>query len=47
LDAQGQQIRSQQFGERLAAQERQTQARIDAAMQRELLKQRNQGGPQQ
>jgi hypothetical protein len=33
-------MRDRQFGERLAAQERQTQARIDSAMQRELLKQR-------
>jgi hypothetical protein len=45
LDAQNQQMRSNQFDQRLASQERQTQARIDAAMQRELLK--NQGGPQQ
>ena len=45
LDAQNQQMRSNQFNQRLASQERQTQARIDAAMQRELLK--NQGGPQQ
>jgi hypothetical protein len=42
LDAQNQQMRSSQFNQRLASQERQTQARIDAAMQRELLK--NQGG---
>ena len=42
LDAQNQQMRSAQFDQRLASQERQTQARIDAAMQRELLK--NQGG---
>ena len=42
LDAQNQQMRSSQFDQRLASQERQTQARIDAAMQRELLK--NQGG---
>jgi hypothetical protein len=42
LDAQNQQMRSNQFDQRLASQERQTQARIDAAMQRELLK--NQGG---
>ena len=45
LDAQNQQMRATQFDQRLASQERQTQARIDAAMQRELLK--NQGGPQQ
>jgi len=31
-------MRAQQFEERLASQERQTQARIDSAMQRELLK---------
>jgi len=42
LDAQGQQMRGQQFNQRLTAQERQTQARIDAAMQRELLKQNGQ-----
>lgn len=42
LDAQNQATRAQQFGERLDSQERQTQARIDAALQRELLK--NQGG---
>jgi hypothetical protein len=39
LDAQNQQMRSQQFQQRLASQERQTASRIDAAMQRELLKQ--------
>ena len=38
-------MRGQQFNQRLTAQERQTQARIDAAMQRELLKQ-NGGQPQ-
>jgi hypothetical protein len=38
LDAQNQQMRSSQFDQRLASQERQTQARIQAAMQRELLK---------
>ena len=42
LDAQNQQMRGTQFDQRLASQERQTQARIDAAMQRELLK--NRGG---
>jgi hypothetical protein len=47
LDAQAQQMRSNQFNQRLASQERQTQARIQSAMERELLKQRNQGGPQQ
>jgi len=46
LDAQNQQMRAQQFNQRLASQERQTQARIQSAMERELLKQRNQGGPQ-
>ena len=46
LDAQAQQMRSNQFNQRLASQERQTQARIQSAMERELLKQRNQGGPQ-
>ena len=44
LDARGQQMRGQQFKERLASQEQQTSARIDAAMQREILKQR--GSPQ-
>jgi len=47
LDAQNQQMRSTQFNQRLASQERQTQQRIDSAMQRELLKQGNRGGPQQ
>ena len=42
LDAQNQQRRGSQFDQRLASQEKQTQARIDAAMQRELLK--NRGG---
>lgn len=40
LDAQNQATRAQQFQERLASQERQTQARIQSAMERELLKQR-------
>ena len=40
LDAQNQQMRGSQFDRRLASQEAQTQARIDSAMQRELLKQR-------
>jgi len=44
LDAQNQQMRGTQFDQRLASQEKQTQARIDAAMQRELLK--NRGGQQ-
>ena len=38
LDQQNQQIRQDQFQQRLASQERQTGARIDAAFQRELLK---------
>ena len=42
LDAQSLAMRSKQFDERLAAQERQTQARINSAMERELLKQRGQ-----
>ena len=41
LDAQNQQMRSEQFNQRLASQERQTAARIQSAMDRELLKQRN------
>ena len=40
LDAQNQQMRNEQFDKRLASQEAQTAARIDSAMQRELLKQR-------
>jgi len=40
LDAQNQQMRGEQFEKRLASQEAQTAARIDSAMQRELLKQR-------
>ena len=42
LDAQNQQMRADQFDKRLASQEAQTAARIDSAMQRELLKQRGQ-----
>ena len=38
LDAQNQAMRARQFNQRLTSQERQTQARIDAALQRELLK---------
>jgi len=38
LDAQNQRMRADQFEQRLAAQERQTQARIQSAMERELLK---------
>ena len=40
LEAQNQQIRSDQFNKRLASQEAQTEARIQSAMERELLKQR-------
>ena len=40
LDAQNQQMRGAQFQQRLASQEKQTSARIDAARERELLKQR-------
>jgi hypothetical protein len=39
LDAQNQATRAEQFGKRLSSQEQQTQARIQAAMQREILKQ--------
>jgi hypothetical protein len=42
LDAQNQEMRGEQFQQRLASQEAQTQARIDSAMQREVLKQRGQ-----
>ena len=38
LDAQNQRLRADQFQQRLAAQERQTQARIQSAMEREMLK---------
>ena len=38
LDAQNQRLRADQFQQRLASQERQTGARIDAAMQREFIK---------
>ena len=40
LDQQNQQMRSEQFGQRLRSQEQQTSARIKSAMDRELLKQR-------
>jgi hypothetical protein len=40
LDAQNQQMRGAQFQQRLASQEKQTAARISAARERELLKQR-------
>jgi len=43
LDEQGMQIRNQQFNQRLQSQEGQTRARIDSAMQRELLKQQQKG----
>jgi hypothetical protein len=42
LDAQNQQMRGVQFQQRLASQEKQTSARIQSAMERELLKQRGQ-----
>jgi predicted HTH transcriptional regulator len=42
LDAQNQQMRAEQFQQRLASQESQTDKRIESAMQRELLKQRGQ-----
>lgn len=38
LDAQNQRLRADQFQQRLSSQERQTGARIDAAMQREFIK---------
>tara|TARA_R110001632_G_scaffold178990_1_gene298814 strand:- start:1380 stop:3782 length:2403 start_codon:yes stop_codon:yes gene_type:complete len=41
LDAKGQQMRGEQFEKRLSSQEQQTSARIQSAMERELLKQRN------
>ena len=40
LDQQRMQNKATEFQQRLASQERQTQARIDAALERELLKQR-------
>jgi hypothetical protein len=42
LDAQNQRLRADQFQQRLASQERQTAARIDAAMQREFIKSKGQ-----
>ena len=42
LDAQNQQMRSQQFQQRLESQEKQTDKRIESAMQREIMKQRSQ-----
>ena len=42
LDAQNQQMRGQQFQQRLQSQEEQTAARIQSAMEREILKQRGQ-----
>ena len=42
LDAQNQQMRASQFQQKLSSTERQTQARIDAAMQKEVMKQRGQ-----
>ena len=46
LDAQNQQTRAKQFNQRLSSQEKQTSARIQSAMEREILKQRNNGGTQ-
>ena len=40
LDAQNQRMRADQFQQRLASQERQTAARINSAMEREMLKNR-------
>ena len=42
LEAQNQRMRADQFQQRLASQERQTGARIDAAMQREFIKNKGQ-----
>jgi len=42
LDAQALEMRNRQFGERIEAQERQTAARIDAAREREFIKQQGQ-----
>jgi hypothetical protein len=42
LDAQNQRLRADQFQQRLASQERQTDKRIQSAMEREMLKQRGQ-----
>ena len=42
LEAQNQRMRADQFQQRLASQERQTGARIDAAMQREFIKSKGQ-----
>jgi hypothetical protein len=42
LDAQNQRLRADQFQQRLSSQERQTSARIDAAMQREFIKSKGQ-----
>jgi hypothetical protein len=42
LEAQNQRLRADQFQQRLASQERQTGARIDAAMQREFIKSKGQ-----
>ncbi len=41
MEASGQRMRADQFQQRIAAQERQTGARIQSAMEREMLKQRN------
>ena len=42
LDAQNQRMRADQFQQRMASQERQTDKRIQSAMEREMLKQRGQ-----
>jgi len=42
LDAQNQQMRASQFQQKLSSTERQTAARIDAAMQKEIMKQKGQ-----
>jgi hypothetical protein len=44
LDAQNQRTRADQFQQRLASQERQTSARIQSAMEREMIKQRGREG---
>src|SRR6056300_463980 len=46
LEAQNQQMRGEQFEKRVASQEQQTAARIDSAMQRELLKLRGRNNGQ-
>jgi hypothetical protein len=41
LDQAGMEMRNQQFNQRLQSQESQTAARINSAMEREIVKQRN------